>query len=146
MINIWQVGNTGVRNPMRIHDAFCLYAKSDLVGKIRGVKGAVAFTNYLCENGILNNEPGKDPTGSYGRKWRLEFNANGFTYREAKRGIGFSQTDIGPIDAITPFGRSFLAAETVGHLRSCWKLNDLSVTVQSALPSFLHMFRLRRPC
>ncbi len=113
MINIWQVGNTGVRNPMRIHDAFCLYAKSDLVGKIRGVKGAVAFTNYLCENGILNNEPGKDPTGSYGRKWRLEFNANGFTYREAKRGIGFSQTDIGPIDAITPFGRSFLAAETV---------------------------------
>ena len=92
MIAIWQVGNTGVRNPMRIHEAFRLYAESNLVGKIRGVDGAVAFTNYLCEKGILNNAPGRDPTGSYGRKWRFVFNLNGFTYGEADGG-DFLQSD-----------------------------------------------------
>ena len=65
MIDIWQVGNTGVRNPMRIQEAFRLYAESNLVGKIRGVEGSVALTNYFCERGVLNNAPGKDPTGSY---------------------------------------------------------------------------------
>lgn len=116
MIKIWQVGNTGVRNPMRIHEAFQLYAGSNLVGKIRGVDGAVAFTNYLCEKGILNNAPGKDPTGSYGRKWRFVFNLNGFTYCEAK-GMEFSQSDIGPVDTITPFGRSFLSADSVPSMQ-----------------------------
>ncbi len=112
MIEIWQVGNTGVRNPMRIHEAFRLYAESNLVGKIRGVAGAVAFTNYLCERGVLNNAPGKDPTGSYGRKWRLVFNKNGFTYGDVGKD-GLSQADVGTIDGITPFGKAFLEADTV---------------------------------
>ena len=112
MIEIWQVGNTGVRNPMRIHEAFRLYAESNLVGKIRGVAGAVAFTNYLCERGVLNNAPGKDPTGSYGRKWRLVFNKNGFTYGYVGKD-GLSQADVGAIDGITPFGKAFLEADTV---------------------------------
>ena len=38
MIKIWQIGNTGVRNPLRIHEAFRLYAESNLVGVyIRGI-------------------------------------------------------------------------------------------------------------
>ena len=118
MIEIWQVGNTGVRNPMRIQEAFRLYAESNLVGKIRGVPGSVAFTNYLCERGILNNAPGKDPTGSYGRKWRLVFNKNGFTYDVAKDGM--SQVDIGPVDGITPFGKAFLKADTVPAVQECF--------------------------
>ena len=118
MIEIWQVGNTGVRNPMRIQEAFRLYAESNLVGKLRGVSGAVAFTNYLCERGILNNAPGKDPTGSYGRKWRLVFNKNGFTYDVAKEGL--PQADIGPVDGITPFGKAFLKAGTVPAVQECF--------------------------
>ena len=113
MIKIWQVGNTGVRNPLRIHEAFRLYASSHLVGKIRGVDGAVALMHYLCEKGVLANAQGRDETGSYGRKWRLMFNTNGFTYREVTGGMGFTQSDIGPVDTITPFGRQFLAAEAV---------------------------------
>ena len=113
MIEIWQVGNTGVRNPMRIHEAFRLYAGSGLVGKIRGVAGAVALTNYLCEKGILHNAPGRDTTGSYGRKWRLVFNKNGFTYDEYSEADGISQAELGPVDDITPFGKAFLVADTV---------------------------------
>lgn len=113
MIEIWQMGNTGVRNPMRIHEALRLYADSSLVGKIRGVAGAVALTNYLCEKGILHNAPGHDKTGSYGRKWRLVFNKNGFTYDEYSESDGISQAELGPVDGITPFGKGFLEADTV---------------------------------
>ncbi len=129
MIKIWQIGNTGVRNPLRIHEAFRLYAESNLVGRIRGVEGSVAFMNYLCEKGVLANEQGKDKTGSYGRKWRLMFNANGFTYQEVRKGMGFSQADIGPVDEITPFGRAFLAAETVSAIQEFF-LRSLSMHME----------------
>lgn len=119
MIDIWQVGNTGVRNPMRIQEAFRLYAESNLVGKIRGVEGSVALTNYFCERGVLNNAPGKDPTGSYGRKWRLVFNKNGLTY-DVVKASGVRQSDLGPIDCITPFGRSFLDAKTIPAVQECF--------------------------
>ena len=119
MIDIWQVGNTGVRNPMRIQEAFRLYAESNLVGNIRGVEGAVALTNYLCERGVLNNAPGKDPTGSYGRKWRLVFNKNGLTY-DVVKAPGIRQSDLGPIDGITPFGRLFLGAKTIPAVQECF--------------------------
>lgn len=130
MIKIWQVGNTGVRNPLRIHEAFRLYASSHLVGKIRGVNGAVALMRYLCEKGILANAQGRDETGSYGRKWRLMFNTNGFTYREVTGGMGFTQSDIGPVDTITPFGRQFLAAEAVPAIQEFF-LRALSMHMET---------------
>jgi len=105
---------------MRIQEAFRLYAESNLIGKIRGVEGAVEFTNYLCEQGVLNNAPGKDPTGSYGRKWRLVFNKNGLTYDVLPKSVGIQQSDIGPIDGITPFGKSFLDAKTVPAVQECF--------------------------
>ena len=107
MIDIWFVGNTGVRNPLRIQDGLKVYAESNLVGKIRGVSGAVALMRLLCEKGVLNNEAGKDSTGSYGRKWRLVFNLNGFTYHEVENVADYRQIDLGPVDEITPFGNAF---------------------------------------
>ena len=104
---------------MRIQEAFRLYAESNLVGNIRGVEGAVALTNYLCERGVLNNAPGKDPTGSYGRKWRLVFNKNGLTY-DVVKAPGIRQSDLGPIDGITPFGRLFLGAKTIPAVQECF--------------------------
>ena len=120
MIDIWFVGNTGVRNPLRIQDGLKVYADSNLVGKIRGVSGAVSLMNLLCQKGILNNEAGKDATGSYGRKWRLVFNLNGFTYDAVNSSDGFTQEDIGPIDGITPFGYTFLKADTVPAVQECF--------------------------
>lgn len=120
MIDIWFVGNTGVRNPLRIQDGLKVYADSNLVGKIRGVSGAVSLMNLLCQKGILNNGAGKDATGSYGRKWRLVFNLNGFTYDAVNPSDGFNQEDIGPIDGITPFGYAFLKADTVPAVQECF--------------------------
>ncbi|MCQ2391639.1 MAG: AlwI family type II restriction endonuclease [Kiritimatiellae bacterium] len=119
-MDIWQIGNTGVRNPMRIQDALRVYAESPLIGKIRGVGGSIAFMDLLCEKHVLHNEPGKDDSGSYGRKFRFVFNANGFTYDVVSRKRGLLQEDFGCVDAITPFGKAFLEAETIPAVQECF--------------------------
>ena len=126
MVDIWQVGNTGVRNPLRIQAGLKVYAESNLIGQIRGVHGAVSFMKLLCEKGILNNESGKDVTGSYGRKWRLVFNLNGFTYPDVEQEYGFSQKELGSVDKITPFGDTFLQADTLSAIQECF-LRAMSV-------------------
>lgn len=119
-MDIWQIGNTGVRNPMRIQDALRVYTESKLVGRIRGTGGSVAFMDLLCEKGVLHNEPGKDTSGSYGRKFRFVFNTNGFTYDKFTSKSGLKQEDIGGIDLLTPFGKMFLAASSVPAVQECF--------------------------
>ena len=129
MIRIWQIGNTGVRNPMRIQDALRVYEASQLVGKIRGIAGSIAFMQLLHSQGVLNNQQGCDATGSYGRKWRLVFNKNGFTYNEVDKSEPFSQSDLGEVDTLTPFGRTFLEATTVPAVQECF-LRSMSMMME----------------
>lgn len=116
-IKIWYLGNTGVRNPLRLQDGLKAYAESDLMGKITGVQGSVSLMRYLNEQGILNNDEAKDDTGSYGRKWRLMWRKHGFTYNKAE---GYCQEELGPLDYITPFGRTFIEADTVPAIQECF--------------------------
>ena len=129
MIKIWQIGNTGVRNPMRIQDALRVYSESNLVGKIRGVTGSLAFMHLLHSKGVLNNQQGCDNTGSYGRKWRLVFNKNGFTFNEVQKNEPFTQNDIGFVDTLTPFGKTFLEASTVPAIQECF-LRSMSMMME----------------
>lgn len=124
-IDIWLVGNTGLRNPARISDGFKLYAQSPFVGQLIGGKNDVAFTKYLSENGIINNKQGKDATGSHARKWRLMFERNGLIYPDVRR-IGCRQEELGPIGQITPFGYMFLQADTYPAEQECF-LRTMSV-------------------
>ena len=124
-IDIWLVGNTGLRNPARISDGFKLYAQSPFVGQLIGGKNDVAFTKYLSENGIINNKQGKDTTGSHARKWRLMFERNGLIYPDVRR-IGCRQEELGPIGQITPFGYMFLQADTYPAEQECF-LRAMSV-------------------
>ena len=79
-IDIWLVGNTGLRNPNRIQDGFKVFAGSPFVGNLRGKDNEIGFMNYLNEKGIIQNEEGKDTSGSHARKWRLMFAKNGLIY------------------------------------------------------------------
>lgn len=124
-IDIWLVGNTGLRNPVRISDGFKLYAQSPFVGQLIGGKNDVAFTRYLSENGIINNKQGRDATGSHARKWRLMFERIGLIYPDIKRS-GRRQVDLGPIGQITPFGYMFLRADTYPAEQECF-LRAMSV-------------------
>lgn len=124
-IDIWLVGNTGLRNPARIADGFKLYAQSPFVGQLVDGRNDVAFTRYLTEHGVINNKPGKDVSGSHARKWRLMFERNGLIYPKIKQSEG-KQEDLGQIGRITPFGYAFLQADTYPAEQECF-LRAMSV-------------------
>lgn len=124
-IDIWLVGNTGLRNPNRIQDGFSVFANSPFVGHLHGKSNEIGFMNLLDEKGIIQNEEGKDTSGSHARKWRLMFAKNGFIYPQIKKTDG-NQDDLGPLDEITPFGRAFLQADTYPAVQECY-LRAMSV-------------------
>ena len=98
-IDIWLVGNTGLRNPNRIQDGFKVFAGSPFVGNLHGKDNEIGFMNLLNEKGIIQNEEGKDESGSHARKWRLMFAKNGFIYPQIKKKDGM-QEDLGPVDNV----------------------------------------------
>lgn len=124
-IDIWLVGNTGLRNPNRIQDGFKVFAGSPFVGNLHGKDNEIGFMSLLNEKGIIQNEEGKDESGSHARKWRLMFAKNGSIYPQIKKKDG-KQVDLGPVDDITPFGRMFLKADTYAAVQECY-LRAMSV-------------------
>lgn len=129
VISIWHLGNTGVRNPMRIQDGFRVFVNSPYVGDFHGKPQEIGFTRLMHEKGVVLSD-GKD--GTIGRKWRLMFERYGFLYRKVEKAESFSQEDLGPADGITPFGRTFVAADTLPAMQECF-LRSLCVE-QWALP------------
>ena len=125
-IKIWLAGNTGLRNPMRIQEGFIAFSQSPYVGNLHGNENEMGFMAFLDEKGIINNEEGKDPSGSHARKWRLMFERYGFIYGQAKSKNGFKQEELGKMDDITPFGRVFIKADTIPAMQECF-LRSLSI-------------------
>ena len=119
-VEIWQIGNTGLRNPERIQEGFKAFAESSFVGKLHGNEQEIAFMKYLNDRGIIHNEKGNDPSGSYARKWRLMFARYGFIYDQYKGQKGYLQDKLGTVDEITPFGESFLKADTFPAVQECF--------------------------
>lgn len=124
-IKIWLVGNTGLRNPNRIQEGFSVFASSAFVGNLHGRDNELGFMNLLDEKGIIQNEEGKDSSGSHARKWRLMFAKNGLIYPQIQKKDG-AQEELGTLDDITPFGRSFLKADTYPAVQECY-LRAMSV-------------------
>ena len=124
-IDIWLVGNTGLRNPNRIQEGFTVFANSSFVGNLHGKENEIEFMKLLDEKGIIQNEEGKDESGSHARKWRLMFAKNGFIYPQVKKKDG-NQEDLGALDALTPFGKMFLKADTYPAVQECY-LRSMSV-------------------
>lgn len=119
-ISIWLAGNTGLRNPMRIQEGFIAFSESPYVGNLHGRDNELGFMKFLNDKGIINNESGKDSSGSHARKWRLMFERYGFIYGQAKKENGFTQEDLGQVDDITPFGRLFVNADTIPAMQECF--------------------------
>lgn len=136
-IDIWLVGNTGLRNPNRIQEGFSVFAGSAFVGNLHGRDSEIGFMKLLNDRGIIQNQAGKDESGSHARKWRLMFAKNGLIYPQVKRNDG-NQDDLGALDDITPFGRSFLKADTFPAVQECY-LRAMSVE-QFPLPDGVHHF------
>lgn len=119
-IDIWLIGNTGMRNPWRIPGGFKVYVESNLVGRLRTPEDQMAFKMLLFEKGEAGGDVGKDTSASITRKYRLMFNKYGFAYPEITKKDGFKQEELGPIDAITPLGKTFYKADSVAAQQECF--------------------------
>jgi len=91
---------------------------SSLQGNLRGQEQEIAFRRLLGEHGIV--ELGDDETYSVGRKWRSALNKLGFLYPEVPASVGIPQSEVGPIDMITPNGWRLIRADTVPAMQECF--------------------------
>lgn len=114
----WHLGNTTVRSPFRLRDGLVALSTSSLQGNLRGEEQERAFRRLLGEHGIV--ELGDDDTYSVGRKWRSALNKLGFLYPEVPSASGIPQSEIGPIDMITPNGWRLIRADTVPAMQECF--------------------------
>lgn len=117
-MGFWQLGNTSVRSAMRIKDGLSALATSTIQGNIRKGEGDVAFRNLLGSCGVVSL--GEDSTNSVGRKWRAAMGKLGFIYPEIEKDWGFAQSELGPVDIITPAGWNLVRAETVVAMQECY--------------------------
>ena len=117
-MGFWQLGNTSVRSAMRIKDGLSALATSTIQGNIRKGDGDVAFRNLLGSCGVVSL--GEDSTNSVGRKWRSAMGKLGFIFPEVEKSWGFTQSDLGPLDVITPAGWNLVRAETVAAMQECY--------------------------
>lgn len=130
----WHLGNTTVRSPFRLRDGLVALASSPLQGNLRGTEQEVAFRNLLGERGIV--ELGEDVSYSVGRKWRSALNKLGFLYPEIPANTGILQSDIGPVDTITPNGRRLIDATTVPAMQECFLRSLAGYYIPSPLESY----------
>lgn len=114
----WHLGNTTVRSPFRLRDGLVALSTSSLQGNLRGEEQERTFRRLLGERGIV--ELGNDDTYSVGRKWRSALNKLGFLYPEVPSASGIPQSEIGPIDMITPNGWRLIRADTVPAMQECF--------------------------
>lgn len=116
----WQLGNTTVRNPLRIPSGLKALAESNLEGKIRGgEQREKAFIKLLANAGIINlSEEREDGTYSVGRKWRSALDGLGFLFPEVPASAGAAP--IGEVDFITKNGRRLIEADTVFAMQDCF--------------------------
>ena len=119
-MDIWLIGNTGMRNPWRIPSGFKVYVESNLVGRLRAPEDQLAFKELLFEKGEIGGDADKDTSASITRKYRLMFNKYGFAYPEVTKKDGFDQSELGAVDAITPLGMNFYNADSVAAQQECF--------------------------
>lgn len=121
---------------MRIWEGLKLFAESPFNGNLRG-SNEERFQTLLNHAGLVNSTGEAEDTSSYARKWRLMFARFGFIYPQVKKKDG-KQEDLGPQDLVTPFGETFLKADTYPAQQECF-LRSLSLE-QTKVPGDLGFF------
>lgn len=127
----WHLGNTTVRSPFRLRDGLVALSTSSLQGSLRGREQEIALRHLLGEHGIV--ELGSDDTFSVGRKWRSALGKLGFLFPEVSSASGITQSEIGPVDMITPNGWRLVRADTVPAMQECFLRALAACYIPSAL-------------
>lgn len=90
MPNVWNIGNTTVRNPKRIENALSVFVEAGFSGNAKGTDVEARLHAKLKEREVLEFDG--EPSDWNGRKWRAAFYQLGFISYEQYNisGVRFS--------------------------------------------------------
>ncbi|WP_343701424.1 AlwI family type II restriction endonuclease [Chitinophaga sp.] len=144
MPNVWNIGNTTVRNPKRIETALKIFVEEGFSGNAKGSEAEARLHAKLKEKGVLEFEG--NPSDWNGRKWRAAFYQLGFISYERYNigGTRFSVegffTTIGVPDIhssyqLTPAGTKLINARLVPEMEEIYTRQFACYELPNALES-----------
>ena len=115
-----ETGAAEIPNPYKLANGLGLIVELRAKGihNYDNQQNLATLGDTLVLHGIV--ELGNDDTYSVGRKWRSALNKLGFLYPEVPPASGIPQSEIGPIDMITPNGWRLIRADTVPAMQECF--------------------------
>lgn len=119
-LRLWKLGVAEIPNPYKLASGLSLIIELRAKGihNYDDQQNLATLGDTLVVHGIV--ELGDDDTYSVGRKWRSALNKLGFLYPEVPSASGIPQSEIGPIDMITPNGWRLIRADTVPAMQECF--------------------------
>ena len=119
-LRLWRLGAAEIPNPYKLANGLGLIVELRAKGihNYDNQQNLATLGDTLVLHGIV--ELGDDDTYSVGRKWRSALNKLGFLYPEVPPASGIPQSEIGPIDMITPNGWRLIRADTVPAMQECF--------------------------
>ena len=119
-LRLWRLGAAEIPNPYKLANGLGLIVELRAKGihNYDDQQNLATLGDTLVVHGIV--ELGDDDTYSVGRKWRSALNKLGFLYPEVPSASGIPQSEIGPIDMITPNGWRLIRADTVPAMQECF--------------------------
>lgn len=128
-LEIWQIGNNGMRNPYRLQNGLLAYANYQKYGHLGTKQDQIDFTEYLNQQGVINSDLEKTNDGTHARKWRYIAQKMGFIYPKVAK--GHDQTELGEIDTFTPSGNAYLACKSRAAVYDCFLRAQMMPTEES---------------
>jgi hypothetical protein len=129
MPNVWNIGNTTVRNPKRIENALKVFVEEGFSGNAKGSEREARLHGKLKEREVLEFDG--EPSDWNGRKWRAAFYQLGFISYERYR-IGddrlnteelFNRIGLPAIRSgyeLTPAGRKLINATSIPEIEEIY--------------------------
>lgn len=129
MPNVWNAGNTTVRNPKRIENALKVFLEEGFSGNAKGSEIEARLHAKLKEREVLEFDG--DPSDWNGRKWRAAFyqlgfisferyNVNETSYTTNEFFDLISLPEIKQNFEITPAGRNLIQAKSVPEIEEIY--------------------------
>ena len=146
MLEVWNFGNTTVRNPNRIEIGLKLFA-NEFQGRLTGDDAEINFANRLIEEDVVSSESEGDKAAWLARKWRSVLTKLGFATNKNYR-LGqhrFTPRNLADIKPelnlqgfnyeLTPSGNNLLRADSLAAIHDVYLRQLLAHEVPNPIES-----------
>lgn len=147
MPNVWNIGNTTVRNPKRIENALRVFLDEGFSGNAKGSEIEARLHAKLKENEVLEFDG--EPSDWNGRKWRAAFYQLGFIsferyninenrYSTSEFFKLISLPEIKKDYELTPAGLNLINANSVTEIEEIYTRQFICYELPNSLESSFH--------